>query len=233
MVCGSRSTGGCPPADSRTRRPRARGSGQCRRSWSRASVRSWSTQTRLEGRFLGGRPPYGYRLADAGPHPNTTHAQWGRRVHVLEPDPATAPWVRWMFTERARGRSVASLARELNYRGVPCPAEADQARSPHRSAGRWIARTIALNPGEAALHRPASLEPAHHQRPRHRGTRWRPRLRTSAPKLCARLGSLRTPVPCSVGRRGHIHFRSRDTSCAANCGRPGAGVRVGRDGGVR
>lgn len=34
-------------------------------------------QTRSEGRFLGGRPPYGYRLADAGPHPNTTHAQWG------------------------------------------------------------------------------------------------------------------------------------------------------------
>jgi hypothetical protein len=26
-------------------------------------------QTELEGRFLGGRPPYGYRLADAGPHP--------------------------------------------------------------------------------------------------------------------------------------------------------------------
>ncbi|MDA3625667.1 winged helix-turn-helix domain-containing protein [Saccharopolyspora sp. WRP15-2] len=24
---------------------------------------------------------------DAGPHPNATHAQWGRRVHVLEPDP--------------------------------------------------------------------------------------------------------------------------------------------------
>jgi hypothetical protein len=27
-------------------------------------------QTDLEGRCLGGRPPYGYRLADAGPHPN-------------------------------------------------------------------------------------------------------------------------------------------------------------------
>ncbi|RKT87321.1 Recombinase zinc beta ribbon domain-containing protein [Saccharopolyspora antimicrobica] len=103
-----------------------------------------AAQTRLEGRFLGGRPPYGYRLADAGPHPNTTHAQWGRRVHVLEPDPETAPWVRWMFTERARGRSVASLARELNDRSVPCPAEADQTRNSHVPAGQWIARTIAL-----------------------------------------------------------------------------------------
>jgi DNA invertase Pin-like site-specific DNA recombinase len=77
-------------------------------------------QARLQGRFLGGRPPYGYRLADGGPHPNVMHARWGRRVHVLEPDPEAARWVRWMFAERARGRSVASLVRELNDRGVAC-----------------------------------------------------------------------------------------------------------------
>ncbi|GAB3681673.1 hypothetical protein GCM10027597_27620 [Saccharopolyspora tripterygii] len=101
-----------------------------------------AAQARSQGRFLGGRPPYGYRLADGGPHPNAVHAQWGRRVHVLEPDPETAPWVRWMFTERARGRSVASLARELNERGVPCPSDADQARNRHRVGERWIARTV-------------------------------------------------------------------------------------------
>ena len=28
-----------------------------------------AAQTREQGRYLGGRPPYGYRLADAGPHP--------------------------------------------------------------------------------------------------------------------------------------------------------------------
>jgi len=33
-----------------------------------------ATQTREQGRYLGGRPPYGYRLADAGPHPNKVHA---------------------------------------------------------------------------------------------------------------------------------------------------------------
>ncbi|MGW0891543.1 recombinase family protein [Saccharopolyspora sp. NPDC002578] len=60
-------------------------------------------QVCTQGRFLGGRPPYGYRLADAGPHPNRVHAQWGRRLHRLEPDPVTAPWVRWMFTQRACG----------------------------------------------------------------------------------------------------------------------------------
>jgi hypothetical protein len=101
-------------------------------------------QTRLQGRFLGGRPPYGYRLADGGPHPNVMHARWGRRVHVLEPDPEAARWVRWMFTERARGRSVASLVRELNDRGVPCPSSADPARNSHRSGARWIVRTVGM-----------------------------------------------------------------------------------------
>ena len=101
-----------------------------------------SAQTRVQGRFLGGQPPYGYRLVDGGPHPNAVQAGWGRRVHVLEPDPVTAPWVRWMFSERARGRSVASLVRELNERGVPCPSHADRDRNPHRSVTGWIVRTV-------------------------------------------------------------------------------------------
>jgi site-specific DNA recombinase len=29
-----------------------------------------AAQAQTEGRFLGGRPPYGYLLIDAGPHPN-------------------------------------------------------------------------------------------------------------------------------------------------------------------
>jgi hypothetical protein len=37
-------------------------------------------QIRDEGRFLGGRPLYGYRLADGGQHPNPMHAKWGRRL---------------------------------------------------------------------------------------------------------------------------------------------------------
>jgi DNA invertase Pin-like site-specific DNA recombinase len=56
-----------------------------------------ATQTREQGRYRGGRPPYGYRLADAGPHPNKVHASWGRRAHRLEPNPDTAPAVTWMF----------------------------------------------------------------------------------------------------------------------------------------
>ncbi|WP_424229512.1 recombinase family protein [Actinophytocola sp.] len=101
-------------------------------------------QVRVQGRFLGGRPPYGYRLADGGPHPNSVHARWGRRLHVLEPDPETAPWVEWIFLQRAAGRSVASLARELNERGVSCPSSADPGRNSHRAGERWIVRTVAM-----------------------------------------------------------------------------------------
>jgi hypothetical protein len=35
-----------------------------------------ATQTCEQGRYLGGRPPYAYRLADARPHPNKAHAAW-------------------------------------------------------------------------------------------------------------------------------------------------------------
>jgi site-specific DNA recombinase len=35
-----------------------------------------AVQAREQGRYLGGRPPYGYRLADAGPNPNKAGAAW-------------------------------------------------------------------------------------------------------------------------------------------------------------
>jgi site-specific DNA recombinase len=84
------------------------------------------------GPYLGGRPPYGYRLVDAGPHPNAVHAEWGRRLRRLEPDPTTAPPVRWIFQERLAGRSVAGIARALNEEGMPCPSIMDHARNRHR-----------------------------------------------------------------------------------------------------
>ncbi len=102
-----------------------------------------ATQTREQGRYLGGRPPYGYRLADAGPHPNKAHAAWGRRAHRLEPDPDTAPVVQWMFSRRLAGHSAARITRALNDAGIPCPSAADPGRNPHRTGAAWTLRTVA------------------------------------------------------------------------------------------
>jgi site-specific DNA recombinase len=52
-------------------------------------------QARDQGRYLGGRPPYGYRLVDAGPHPNAAHARWGAAACnawiVTRRPPSTSP----------------------------------------------------------------------------------------------------------------------------------------------
>jgi hypothetical protein len=117
-----------------------------KREITRTSTRvrtAMATQTIEQGRYLGGRPPYGYRLGDAGPHPNKVHAAWGRRAHRLEPDPETSPVVSWMFAQRLAGHSVARIARALNDAGVPCPSAADPGRNSHRSGAGWTVRTVA------------------------------------------------------------------------------------------
>lgn len=119
---------------------------QSRREVLRARHRVLSAmraQVLEQGRHLGGRPPYGYRLVDAGAHPNRAHALWGRRLYQLDSDPVTAPQVRWIFTQRLAGMSVAGIARRLNQRGVPCPSQADRRRNPHRHRGVWTVQTVA------------------------------------------------------------------------------------------
>ncbi len=116
-----------------------------KREVTRTSIRvrtAMAVQVREQGRYLGGRPPYGYRLADAGPHPNKAHAAWGRRARRLEPDPETAHIVRWIFARRLAGHSVARIARALNEAGVPCPSAADPGRNSHRTAAGWTLGTV-------------------------------------------------------------------------------------------
>jgi site-specific DNA recombinase len=118
---------------------------QSKREITRTRIRvrtAMAAQTREQGRYLGGRPPYGYRLADAGPHPNKAHAAWGRRAHRLEPDPQTAPQVAWIFAQRLAGHSMARIARALNDTAVPCPSAADPERNPHRSGTAWTLHTV-------------------------------------------------------------------------------------------
>ena len=100
-------------------------------------------QVRDHGRHIDGRPPYGYRIVDAGPHPNARHARWGRRLQQLDLDPDTAGHVRWMFARRLAGDSVAAITTRLNQRRIPCPSQYDRARNAHRGTLRWSPRTVA------------------------------------------------------------------------------------------
>jgi site-specific DNA recombinase len=119
---------------------------QSRREVLRARFRTTAAmraQARDQGRYLGGRPPYGYRLVDAGAHPNRAHARWGRRMQRLDPDPRTAEHVKWIFDERRNSRSVASIARALNDARVPCPSSADSERNSHRHREIWTNSSVA------------------------------------------------------------------------------------------
>ena len=130
---------------------------QSKREITRTRIRvrtAMAAQTQEQGRYLGGRPPYGYQLADAGPHPNREHASWGRRAHRLEPDPQAARVVQWVFAQRLAGHSVARITRALNEAGILCPSAADPGRNAHRAGQRWsltTVRAILANPATPAI----------------------------------------------------------------------------------
>ncbi|WP_211302937.1 recombinase family protein [Allonocardiopsis opalescens] len=101
-----------------------------------------AAQAELEGRFLGGRPPYGYRLVDAGPHPRPDLAALGARLHRLDLDSETAPVVRRIFALRLAGYGARRIVNKLNSEGVLCPSAYDRARNRHRSADGWSVGTV-------------------------------------------------------------------------------------------
>ncbi|MER6047297.1 recombinase family protein [Streptomyces sp. NPDC001793] len=108
-----------------------------------------ASQAQIEGRYLGGRPPYGYRIGDAGPHPNPAKAADGKRLHRLEPDPETAWVVVRIFTEYLRGKGFYAIAESLTCDGIPCPSAHDRVRNPHRPGHAWskgAVRAILANP---------------------------------------------------------------------------------------
>jgi site-specific DNA recombinase len=96
-----------------------------------------AAQAEHEGRFLGGRPPYGYLLADAGAHPNPSKAALGAHLHRLEPDPAAAPIVGRIFAEYLGGKGLYALAEGLTRDGIPSPAAHDPTRNRHRDGRAW------------------------------------------------------------------------------------------------
>jgi hypothetical protein len=112
----------------------------------------------VEGRFLGGRPPYGYRIADAGPHPNPAKAADGKRLHKLEPDPETARVVRRIFAEYLAGRGLFAIAEGLTRDRIPSPSQHDAARNTHRTGQGW-----ATCPPPRQRLRPRGRRPARHR----------------------------------------------------------------------
>lgn len=102
-----------------------------------------------DGRWLGGRPNYGYRVIDTSlPHPNRSKASAGARLRTLEPDPDTAPVVRRIFEMFDAGFGYRTIAQRLEAEGIPSPGEVGPVRHP-RSAGVWggsAVRAILTNP---------------------------------------------------------------------------------------
>lgn len=95
-----------------------------------------------DGRFLGGRPPYGYTIQELGSHPNKRKAIEGYKLKRLVADDLAAPVMREIFQMRLAGKSPAGIARALNIREVPCPSAHDPFRNSHRPKTGWQSTTI-------------------------------------------------------------------------------------------
>jgi site-specific DNA recombinase len=119
---------------------------------SRIKTRVRTTMAALaqtQGRFLGGRPPYGYMLIDAGPHPNPAKAADGKRLHTLAIDEEAAAVVQRIFTEFLAGYGIYAIAERLTRDGIPCPSAHDPGRNRHRCGIAWskgAIRVILTNP---------------------------------------------------------------------------------------
>jgi hypothetical protein len=88
-----------------------------------------------QGRYLDGRPPYEYRLMDAGPHPNQANAQRGG-APVL-PDPVR-PVCEVEFTEAARSLVARDLCGRLRYGASGPKIPPDSPRTLGRGARGWL-----------------------------------------------------------------------------------------------
>ena len=108
-----------------------------------------AAQAATQGRYLGGRPPYGYRLVDIGPHPHPEKAALGAQLHQLASDPATGPVVQRIFASYLAGKGYFAIAEALTADGIPSPSGHDRARNSHRLGAAWsksAVRAILTNP---------------------------------------------------------------------------------------
>ena len=110
----------------------------------RAAVLALATQ----GRWLGGRPDYGYRFAGTEvPSPQPPRPRRARR-RTAEPDPEAASVVRRIFELSDASVGFRSIAQRLEADGIFSPGETGPLRHPGSTGdlGGSAVRAILVNP---------------------------------------------------------------------------------------
>jgi DNA invertase Pin-like site-specific DNA recombinase len=102
-----------------------------------------AAQVLIDGRYQGGRAPYGYLVADAGLHPHPRKAQEGQRLRVLVIDEPAAEVVRRIFGLYLDGWGRKAIAELLNREGIPCPSAHVPRQNRHRKMDGWQHSTVA------------------------------------------------------------------------------------------
>ena len=129
------------------------GMSESERQHVQARVRAaMDTQVVNEGRHQGGRAPYGYVVADGGPHPNPRKAAEGFRLRVLAIDDAAAEVVRRIFAEYVAGNGDRAIAGMLNTRRCAVPVGAAARSEPPPSRRRLAGQHRAGDSRQPALH---------------------------------------------------------------------------------
>lgn len=119
------------------------GMSESERQHVQARVRAaMDAQVLNEGRHQGGRAPYGYTVADGGPHPNPRKAAEGYRLRILVIDEPCAAVVRRIFAEYLDGMGDRAIANSLNRDGIPCPSARRPDQNRHRLADGWQGSTV-------------------------------------------------------------------------------------------
>ncbi len=108
-----------------------------------------AAQVETQGRYQGGRPPYGYTAEPYAPHPNPRKAAEGYRMKRLVVHPEHAEVVRRIFAEFLAGRSYRQIVTGLNVDQIPCPSAADPDRNRHRDQVGWQIPTVRAIIGNA------------------------------------------------------------------------------------
>jgi len=126
------------------------------RSRIKTRVRSaMAAQASIEGRYLGGRPPYGYMLDDAGPHPNPGKAAIGQRLRRLVPDPVAAPIVHRIFDDFLAGAGLHRIATGLTGEGIASPSAMTRAVTRTERTATVPGPSLQCGPSSETLDTPA------------------------------------------------------------------------------